>query len=407
MTQITPEFLKTLTDTLVSTSRANNHSITQQIAVQSFNGSDQYSVYAFLEKFEENTKDLTDSQRASAVPRFLTGSAKTWYNIEARIKPETSWEKLKKKLTNRFGGKSAKEYHIEKLRSIQFDPSSKSVSDYIEKFIEHYQKAYPKADEAHLVAEIHRSLPKQTQADINKFKTIPDGTTLQDYRETIQDYDDHVHKLTASTPVCAAQNSEEVARALSESLKPMIEDIINKKLEAGEEAEEEAPVAAIGNYISNRRRNSIQKGFRRGGPQHHVYPGQQNQFQFNHPHQPGFIQQNPRFQTSRYQQATRQQQQPFRTQERLQPSVINEQTGVESQSQPVDEHSGQMVLSNNNYRGMQTTNAGCFNCNGNHFARDCPMRTSFNINQRGRGCFNCGGSHFARNCPLNAQGRPW
>lgn len=40
----------------------------------------------------------------------------------------------------------------------------------------------------------------------------------------------------------------------------------------------------------------------------------------------------------------------------------------------------------------------CFNCGGDHFARDCPKGSS-----KGKGkpveCFNCGGDHFARDCP--------
>ncbi|CAJ1461222.1 unnamed protein product [Effrenium voratum] len=45
--------------------------------------------------------------------------------------------------------------------------------------------------------------------------------------------------------------------------------------------------------------------------------------------------------------------------------------------------------------------SGCWNCGGDHIARDCP--TGGKIGGKGGGknvdCFNCGGPHFARDCP--------
>mmetsp|Transcript_102672 Transcript_102672/g.209135 ORF Transcript_102672/g.209135 Transcript_102672/m.209135 type:complete len:89 (-) Transcript_102672:97-363(-) len=52
----------------------------------------------------------------------------------------------------------------------------------------------------------------------------------------------------------------------------------------------------------------------------------------------------------------------------------------------------------------------CFNCGGDHYARDCPEGDS---KGKGKGkskgpieCFNCGGDHFARDCPEgNSKGK--
>mmetsp|Transcript_83456 Transcript_83456/g.194024 ORF Transcript_83456/g.194024 Transcript_83456/m.194024 type:complete len:116 (+) Transcript_83456:135-482(+) len=47
---------------------------------------------------------------------------------------------------------------------------------------------------------------------------------------------------------------------------------------------------------------------------------------------------------------------------------------------------------------------GCFNCGGDHFARECPegpKGKGKKAGGKGKGveCFNCGGPHFARDCP--------
>mmetsp|Transcript_104695 Transcript_104695/g.291473 ORF Transcript_104695/g.291473 Transcript_104695/m.291473 type:complete len:92 (+) Transcript_104695:136-411(+) len=48
---------------------------------------------------------------------------------------------------------------------------------------------------------------------------------------------------------------------------------------------------------------------------------------------------------------------------------------------------------------------GCFNCGGDHLARECPEGGGYG--KKGgkgkgggsKGCFNCGGDHLARECP--------
>uniref|UniRef100_A0A7S2LJT7 CCHC-type domain-containing protein n=1 Tax=Zooxanthella nutricula TaxID=1333877 RepID=A0A7S2LJT7_9DINO len=42
----------------------------------------------------------------------------------------------------------------------------------------------------------------------------------------------------------------------------------------------------------------------------------------------------------------------------------------------------------------------CFQCGGDHYARECPERGSGGKGgSKGKGCFNCGGDHLARDCP--------
>jgi len=49
----------------------------------------------------------------------------------------------------------------------------------------------------------------------------------------------------------------------------------------------------------------------------------------------------------------------------------------------------------------------CFNCAGDHFARDCPQsKDKVQAKGAGKGCFTCGGDHFARDCPkADKQGK--
>lgn len=41
----------------------------------------------------------------------------------------------------------------------------------------------------------------------------------------------------------------------------------------------------------------------------------------------------------------------------------------------------------------------CFNCGGNHYARDCPKAKGGKGKGKSRDCFECGGDHLARDCP--------
>mmetsp|Transcript_19858 Transcript_19858/g.45235 ORF Transcript_19858/g.45235 Transcript_19858/m.45235 type:complete len:92 (+) Transcript_19858:88-363(+) len=56
----------------------------------------------------------------------------------------------------------------------------------------------------------------------------------------------------------------------------------------------------------------------------------------------------------------------------------------------------------------------CFNCGGDHYARDCPTGGGGKGKGKGKGggkvkgsidCFNCGGNHFARDCPEAPSGK--
>eukprot|EP00403_Amphidinium_massartii_P026828 CAMPEP_0178403312 /NCGR_PEP_ID=MMETSP0689_2-20121128/17302_1 /TAXON_ID=160604 /ORGANISM="Amphidinium massartii, Strain CS-259" /LENGTH=130 /DNA_ID=CAMNT_0020024259 /DNA_START=124 /DNA_END=516 /DNA_ORIENTATION=- len=57
--------------------------------------------------------------------------------------------------------------------------------------------------------------------------------------------------------------------------------------------------------------------------------------------------------------------------------------------------------------GGKGKSKGCFNCGGDHLARDCPEggggykggKSGGKGGGKSKGCFNCGGDHLARDCP--------
>lgn len=168
--KITPELLQSITDAITSSSQSNHQPLLQQISISSFGDSDKENIYTFIDNFEASTTQLADEQKLAIIPRFLTGGAKIWYEIEkVKKKQPKKWKELKDKLLNRFGGKGAVEHHIQTLRTLKFNEGTKKISDHVEKFIYHYQRAYPVSDEEELVKEIHRNLPTHIRADINKF----------------------------------------------------------------------------------------------------------------------------------------------------------------------------------------------------------------------------------------------
>ncbi|CAK0877020.1 unnamed protein product, partial [Prorocentrum cordatum] len=49
----------------------------------------------------------------------------------------------------------------------------------------------------------------------------------------------------------------------------------------------------------------------------------------------------------------------------------------------------------------------CFNCGGDHYARECPQgggKSGGKGKSKSKGCFNCGGDHLARDCPEGGGG---
>lgn len=55
--------------------------------------------------------------------------------------------------------------------------------------------------------------------------------------------------------------------------------------------------------------------------------------------------------------------------------------------------------------GKGTNFVECFTCGGAHLARECPERGRGKSMGKGLECFNCGGHHYARDCPDMGKGR--
>lgn len=383
---ITAEFLESLTKAITSASQANNHSLVHQINVQSYSGSDRDGVYSFIEKFEDNTSQLDDAQKLSIIQRFLIDDAKTWFKLNIKPTLETSsWETVKKALLSRFGGQDKEGFHLDKIRGMKFNQESGTLSNFVEKFYFHYDKAYPHTKNENLVREIHRSLPKELQADINRFRQVSDIKDIKDYMKIIRDYDEQVLALVnKDKSVCAIQNNEEIAKIIAQSLKPMIAEMIMEKITDSTDH----TVAAV-----------VQRR-----PNHQPQSQQANNYQ-NSTRQPrgNYHQQVPA-----YQQRFQRQQQPFYQPRQMMPQQQVPETTYNQQAngQQIQQQQRQPLLQQPNQEYGQTQAPrvfdGCFNCKGNHYARDCPV---YPQQPRVLKCYNCQGNHYARDCNLNVQGR--
>lgn len=389
--KITPEFLKTLTQAITSASLASNHSLIHQIAIQPYGG-DREGIFSFIEKFEENTAQLDDKQKLTVLQKFLNGSAKTWFKLSIQPKiDDKSWKEVKTALIDRFGGSDQTNYHLDKIRGMKFDPSSRSVANHVEQFVYHFRKAYPDSQSDHLVREVHRSLPRELQADINKFTSTQAITKIEDYIKKIQSYDDQVFSLVPRTAsINSIQNNDEIASVLIDKLKPFIEGLIKDNTQ--QPPIEEEPIAALHHqqrnqyYNPNYQHPQPQFGQRQ---QPTVRPYFQQCVQNNYPN-------NRRMPTY------------HRTYQHYTPGPAfnpNPQYG----SQPVQNINQQQVQ----YRGPVNQEEQLpYQNSDEQNVRNDPRQQIVNSGQPNNsqtgfsGCFKCGGGHYARNCHLNFQGRP-
>lgn len=139
------------------------------VSVPQFSGALNEDIHEFLRKYKTATISLGENMKVRALQKALTGQAYTWAknNIKQEMQEGINWRLIKKALVERFEAPNSELRFHGKLAKMQFDPTTGTLTSYLESYTECFSKVYTQAKDVDIVSALKLNLPNNIQRALN------------------------------------------------------------------------------------------------------------------------------------------------------------------------------------------------------------------------------------------------